>query len=263
MNVLELFSLKDTVSLVTGASGYLGREISTALAQSGSHVILQGRNESKLDILQKHLKDEGLSAETACFDLRNEESVKRYFQDFGHEKINILINNAYYGGAGTIATSSTGDFRTSLDLSLTAPFLMMKLALPFLRSTKKDEIKSIINIASMYGIVSPDLAMYDEEENANPAYYGAGKAGLIQLTKYAAVEFSKYSIRVNAISPGPFPSPDAFKNNSLVRGIEERSLLRRVGKPTEISGAILYLGSHASSYVTGSNLIVDGGWTVR
>jgi NAD(P)-dependent dehydrogenase (short-subunit alcohol dehydrogenase family) len=263
MNITDIFSLNNTVSLVTGASGHIGRVISTALAQYGSHVILQGSSYEKVQNLHQKLASQNLSSEIACFDLRSEASVREYFEKFKHSKINVLINNAYRGGAGTIETTTTDDFRNSMEMSLTVPYLMMKSALPFFKKALHTETRSIINISSMYGIVSPDLKMYKDEKQANPPYYGAGKAGLVQLTKYSAVEFAKYAIRVNAISPGPFPNNEALKDSSLIKAIEERSLLGRVGQTHELIGAILYLASNASSYVTGSNIIVDGGWTVR
>lgn len=258
------FSLNSTIALVTGAGGYLGSEMCHSLASHGAHVILQGRNREHLEHLQKDLLSKNLSAEIAVFDLLDEKCVEAYFTEkFGHQKLNILVNNAYSGASGTIETSSVSQFRASLEMNLTVPFLLMKHALNHMRKVPEGETRSIINIASMYGMVAPDLGLYSEEKLSNPPFYGAGKAGLIQLSRYAAVEFSKYSIRVNSVSPGPFPNNSAKANSQFVTALGQRTLLNRTGDPSELGGAIVYLASEASSFVTGSNLVVDGGWTTR
>jgi len=120
---------------------------------------------------------------------------------------------------------------------------------------------SIINIASMYGMVSPDPAIYGESKFNSPANYGAGKAAVIQFTKFCAVHLAKYKIRVNAVSPGPFPSPSVQMNKTFISKLVEKVPLKRIGHPSELNGVIVLLCSEASSYITGQNISVDGGWT--
>jgi NAD(P)-dependent dehydrogenase (short-subunit alcohol dehydrogenase family) len=115
----------------------------------------------------------------------------------------------------------------------------------------------------MYGVQAPDLSIYDREEDRNPPYYGAAKAALIQLTRYAAAELAPAGVRVNAVVLGPFPGQRTEANGALLDRIAARTLLGRIGSPDEIGGAVLYLASRASSFTTGSVLTVDGGWTAH
>ena len=114
----------------------------------------------------------------------------------------------------------------------------------------------------MYGIVSPNPVIYDGTDYANPVNYGAGKAALLQLTRFAAVHLAGKGVRVNAISPGPFPSPAVQRNTTFIKRLEEKVPLGRIGQPEELKGAVVFLASDAASYITGHNLVVDGGWTI-
>ena len=125
----------------------------------------------------------------------------------------------------------------------------------------EDQDASVINIASIYGLVSPHLKIY-QKNNINPPFYGASKAALIQWTRYAAVEFADKGIRFNSVCPGPFPSQAAqTENPKLMKEIIKNVPLGRLGKSSEIVSSLLFLASSGSSYVTGSNITVDGGWT--
>ena len=116
-------------------------------------------------------------------------------------------------------------------------------------------------MGSIYGTVSPDPLIYGETGYDNPPEYGVGKAAINQLTKYVACNFAKYGIRVNVVSPGPFPSNEVQKNRWFISNLKKKSPMGRIGKPYEIKGIVLFLASKASSYVTGQNIHVDGGWT--
>jgi gluconate 5-dehydrogenase len=120
----------------------------------------------------------------------------------------------------------------------------------------------IINISSMYGIVSPDPRIYGDSGYNNPPDYGAGKAGIIQFTKYAACHLAAKGIRVNAVSPGPFPGAEVQKNEAFITNLKNKVPLGRIGQPADLKGVVVFLASDASSYITGQNIIVDGGWTV-
>jgi gluconate 5-dehydrogenase len=123
---------------------------------------------------------------------------------------------------------------------------------------------NIVNIASMYGVVVPDFKVYDGDckPNFNPPQYGASKAGVIQLTKFFGEYLIGDNIRVNAISPGPFPSPSVQKNEEFVNCLAGKNPSRRIGNPEDLKGALLFLASDASKYVVGQNIQVDGGWTI-
>lgn len=141
-------------------------------------------------------------------------------------------------------------------MCLNAVFYTTKEASEYLKASKG----VIVNITSMYGHVAPDYRIYDGKEFANPPSYGAAKAGVIQLTKYLASFLSPYGVRVNALSPGPFPFPETQKNNDFIEKLASKNMLNRIGQPEDLKGAIALLCSDASSYMTGQNICVDGGW---
>src|SRR5699024_8936918 len=119
----------------------------------------------------------------------------------------------------------------------------------------------IVDIGSMYGMVSPDPAIYGESGANNPANYGAGKSGVLQFTRYCAGHLAEKGIRVNSISPGPFPNPSTQTDEDFLRKLANKTMLKRVGKQHEIVGPIILLSSDAGSFITGENIVVDGGWT--
>ena len=261
----KLFGMKGKVVLITGATGYLGRQMCLVLAAAGAHVLINSRNLEDAQVFSEELYTLGYSAEPVVFDLTQTSDIEDFFANYNKEKINVLINNAYAGQAGSIEHCSEESYRSSFEVGLVSIHSLLRLSLPFLRmAVELDGDASVINVASMYGMVSPDLAIYSNNAVANPPYYGAVKAALIQWTKYAAGEFGKEGIRFNSISPGAFPSTHVRDDSSeFVADLAKKSMFGRVGKATEIQGPILFLSSSASSYLTGSNLVVDGGWTAR
>ena len=260
--IRKIFSLEGRVALVTGAAGYLGQSISYALAEAGAKVILCGRNEFKLQELASRMISDGHQVEVLVFDVTNLEETKTSINSIQLNDLDILVNNAYNGGFGSTETSSPQQYLDSFGVSVIGASNLFRETLPYLRSAaKRRGSASVINIASMYGMVAPDLEIYTSKGVANPPYYGAAKAALIQWTKYIAAEFGIEGIRANTISPGPFPSVETQFNNPLfVEKLSSKVPLGRVGKSDEIKGAIIYLSSSASSFVTGSNLVIDGGW---
>ena len=261
---MKLFSLKNKLALVTGASGHLGEDMTIALAEAGAHVLVNGRNEDSVQRVVNKIKTVGFSAESAVFDVTNHNQINSFFKDrLKDEALQVIVNNVHSGTSGNIEFSRTENYRTSYEVSVVASHSIFSVALPNLR--KGVELMgdaSVINIASMYGIVSPDLRIYNTQEEANPPFYGAAKAALIQWTKYAACEFGHEGIRVNSISPGPFPAKSVQRNNpEFLTKLEAKVPMNRIGQPNELKGPVLFLASQASSYVNGANLIVDGGWT--
>jgi len=256
--------LRGRSALITGATGYLGSAMAWALAEAGAEVLINARNVESATRLADKIQQRGWNARPAVFDVVDEGAVaaaaERYFRD---TPLNVLVNNAYAGGGGTIEQSSANAYRESYDVAVISAHRLLHAMLPALRrAVERDSHASVINVASMYGLVSPDSRVYDSAKGTNPPFYGAAKAALIQWTRYAACEFGAQGIRVNSISPGPFPSQLVQDNDpAFVSRLAERVPLRRVGQAGEIAGPVLFLASDASTYVNGANLVVDGGWT--
>ena len=259
----NLFSLKGKIALVTGATGHLGRAMATGLAQMGALIYINGRNADKVEKFVRELSEQGFQAKSAVFNIDSKNEIQAFFEQFPDKQLDILVNNAYAGAGGTIETATPEQYEESYSVSVIASHNLLQSALTKLRqAVKTNGDASVINISSMYGMVSPDLRIYTTPEGSNPPFYGAAKAALIQFTKYAACEFAHERVRVNVISPGPFPST-VVQNTApdLVEKIINKVPMRRIGQPDDLKSAICFLASSASSYITGINLPVDGGWT--
>jgi len=262
---LDLFRMDGRIALITGATGHLGRSMARGLAEAGAHVILTSRNEAKLKILADELRTEGLKADAVILDVRDAGSVQQAFTHIAREykRLYVLVNNAYEGDSGTMDTSLAEFFAKAYEVAVLGAFRCIVAAKPLLIAAVREiGHASVINIASMYGIVSPDLRIYDSREESNPPFYGAAKAALVQLTRYAACEYAKEGIRVNAISPGPFPKTEVrTQHPKFYQRLCAKTPLGRTGEPEELKGALVFLASDASTFITGANVIVDGGWT--
>lgn len=267
MDLATTFDLRGRLVLLTGASGYLGRAISKAIIAAGGELILCGRTAEKLEALRSQFtSDQQVRCHVMKCDVTVETEVVE-LQDwvgrrFGH--LHGLVNNAYAGRVGKPEAIERADFLTACEYNLITPFMLFKTFHQLLEvgSRRSGQSSSIVNIASMYGTVSPDPAMYQGSDLNNPVHYGATKAGLIQLTRYLACHFGAKGIRVNSIAPGPFPNIDVDpKIPFFFDRLAARVPMNRIGLPAEIGGPVVFLLSSASSFVNGANLPVDGGWT--
>ena len=254
---LTSFSLAGRVALVTGGAGRLGTPICRGLAQAGAKVLINGRDGAKAESLAAELRQLDHSAQALPFDVTDHDRAADIVGRL--DRLDILVNNAAPIQTGSIETVAPSAFASASAGIVEAAFTLTKVALPLMRVRGG----SVINIASMYGTVSPDPQIYGSSGLNNPPQYGAAKAGLIQLTRYMACHLAPDLIRVNAVSPGPFPPRDrlAREQPDFLRALELKVPMRRVGRPDEIAGVIVFLASDASSYVTGANIPVDGGWT--
>ena len=257
----DLFRLDGCTAFVSGAAGHLGQQMSRVLCEAGAHVVLNGRDESRLKIFRGALERQGHSAECAAFDLGDFERVRAFFA--GRERLDVLVNNAISMTPKPFAALQPGDFATTYASAVTAAFEASRAALPALRKAVVAAGEArIVNIASMYATVSPDKRIYAKPEQASPFHYGPAKAALVQLTRHLAAEFGPEKIRVNALAPGPFPNPQvSIDDPAFAERLAGRTMLGRLGEAGEIAGPLLFLASRASSYVTGASLAVDGGWT--
>ncbi|WP_417525573.1 SDR family NAD(P)-dependent oxidoreductase [Marinovum sp.] len=256
-----MYGLTNKSILITGATGFIGRELALGLSAFGAHVIVNSRKERECTSIVENIEERGGIASVACFDVTSESDVRDFVESIDH--VDVLVNNAYAGIGGTVLSARSEDYLASYTSSVVASANLLRQLVPKFRvSVKTHGYASVINVASMYGMVSPDHRIYDTPGNTNPPFYGAAKAALIQFTRYAACEFAKDSIRVNSISPGPFPSAKTQAEASeMVERIVSKVPMGRIGCPSELVGPVAFLASDASSYVTGVNLPVDGGWT--
>lgn len=263
MDNFAAYLLKDKNVLLTGATGYLGRHMALGLAELGATVIVNGRSREHVEALVAEISEGNFKAIPAIFDINDECAVREWFEHYGKAPLHGLINNAYRGVSGSIETADSDDYRNSYEVALVAAHQLVKCALTSLRcAVEETGSASIVNIASMYGMVSPDQRIYADKKSANPPFYGAAKAALLQWTRYAACEFGPEGIRVNSLSPGAFPSESVHRlNPDLIGALEKKVPMGRVGQPDELRGPLSFLISSASSYVNGANIVVDGGWT--
>lgn len=259
----SLLSLEGKVAVVTGGAGWLGNSICETLAELGAKIFIASRDASKHESVINNLAGQTKSnhkIESVQLDLNSEESVKNCFAEIidNTGQIDILINNAYSGPSHSFMQTSVSEWKNIMDVGLTGYFITMKEAASTMQNTGGGVI---VNVASMYGLVSPDFTVYDETQFSSSPAYGAAKAGIIQLTRYAACSLAKYNIRVNSLSLGPFPAKAVQQDETFISRLATKTPLGRIGSPWEIKGALAFLATQASSYVTGHNLVVDGGWT--
>jgi NAD(P)-dependent dehydrogenase (short-subunit alcohol dehydrogenase family) len=259
-NVMDLFGLQGQVALVTGACGWLGSAISRALAEAGARVVVTSRAADKAAQFAATLPGQGHLG--LGFDQGDTDTIPGFIAEVVERmgQIDILVNNAYGGTAPDIDTATAEDFDHSYHVGLTAYFLLAREVMFHLR--RRGAPGSIINNASMYGVVASYPSAYEGlEVNSPPNYHGL-KGGVVHLTRHLAAYWARYNIRVNAISPGPFPKPAVAEGiPGFIPRLEEKVPLGRMGRPEELKGAVVLLASEAGSYITGQNLLVDGGWT--
>ncbi|MBK0401709.1 SDR family oxidoreductase [Adhaeribacter sp. BT258] len=258
----ELFNLKGKTAFVTGGAGYLGKAICETLAELGANLVIASRDETKCkDYARVITENFGVKAIGIGMDITSIDSIKAALSQIENEfgSIDILVNDAWSGNKNTFESISYEDWQYDINVCLNGVFYTIKETTPYLIKSKG----VILNIASMYGHVSPDYRLYDGAKLANPPSYGAAKAGVIQLTKYLSSFLTEHSIRVNAISPGPFPFPQTGVDNpEFIQKLSDKNIVGRVGTPDDLKGAVALLCTDASKYMTGQNICVDGGWAV-
>jgi NAD(P)-dependent dehydrogenase (short-subunit alcohol dehydrogenase family) len=250
----NIFSCLDKTAVVTGGCGLIGREIVQGLSQFGAEVYIADRNEPVgQGMVNQNIKYLNL-------DITSESSVqevlRQVLRDSG--RIDILVNCAYprtEDWGSKLENVSFHSWKRNVDEHMGGYFIMCRDAALIM---KQQGGGAIINLASIYGMVAPDFSIYEGTEMTMPVAYASIKAGIIAMTKYIATYFGADNIRANVVSPGGIYDKQA---PSFVETYSRKTPLGRMGKPHEIVGAVIYLASYASSYVTGQNIPVDGGWT--
>ncbi len=258
----KFFDLSGKIILVTGAAGHLGSAISKRLVDAGAILYLNGRTAEKVEKLAKEL---GSSAIALPFDVSDkaalDDAIAKIKSD--HGRLDGLVNNAFVPMGASIDEATAEDFQKCFDVNVSALFYLSQQCLPLMeRQSKDDDFASIVNVASMYGMVSPDPSIYGDSGMNNPPFYGASKAAIIQLSRYFAGHVTDRGIRTNSISPGPFPPESIKKSNPEFHDeLCAKTPMKRIGNPDEVAAAVHFLLSPDASYINGVNLPVDGGWT--
>lgn len=262
--ITELFNLKNRNAIVTGGYGYLGRGMVDTLRLCGCNVIVAGRSKEKFNNAFANYSETNLHFHK--IDIMSTSSIEECFAEVQKKvgNIDILINNAHSSLGNSQENLSDEDWNYTMEGVVGSVHKSIRTIIPYM---KKQGGGKIINISSMYGLVSPDFeSLYigdDCEKYTNPPHYGAGKAAMIQLTRYYAVLLGKHNIHVNTISPGPFPKKSVYEENpEFIRRLKHKNPLKRIGKPTDLAGVIALLSSSASDFITGQTIQVDGGWTI-
>jgi len=257
---LHLLDLTGKVVLVTGACGHLGRAMSEGLAEAGATLALCSTSRDKAQALAAEIAERfNVKASGFSLDLKQVETLKGVVDEIvsHHGRLDSLVNNACFVRFNDIDAISAGEWQEGLQGGVTSPFLLMQACVPHLEKTRGN----VINVGSMYGMVAPRPENYTDTPFGSAVNYGAAKAALLQVTRYAAAYLGPRGIRVNALSPGPFPTREVQKNTLFKERLVSHVPLARLGEPEEIKGAVVFLASEAASFVNGHNLVVDGGWT--
>lgn len=257
--IQQLYDLSGRVALVTGGCGHLGTAFCRALAEAGATVIVSSRDAAKAKSFAETLPSPaGQSHIGIALDHLETTSITAGFETaISHRGvIDILICNAHEP-LGQDWTSVTPEAFTRQLSNATGYFTLAKLTRD--NAVAHRDSASLIFLGSMYGLVGSYPDTYADICAASPVAYHVLKGGIIQMTRHLAVYWAKDGIRVNCLSPGPFPGPHAPPE--LVNRLMAKSPLQRMGVPAELKGAVVFLASDASRYMTGQNLVIDGGWT--
>ena len=270
LNIRDAFDLAGRVSIVTGGAGLLGKEFSRTLAESGAGVVISDLDADAASQTAEELQGGDREVIAVSTDVTNPDAVNEMVElvltQYG--RVDILVNSAaldpkFDPNHPTHELIEFEDFpleawNQALAVNLTGLFLSSQAVM---RPMLEQESGVIINLCSTYGLVGPDQRIYEQPgqpKRYKPVYYSVTKAGVLGLTRYLATYYAGKGIRVNALTPGGVFSGH---DEEFVRQYSARTVLGRMARPDELNAALLFLASDASSYMTGANLVVDGGWT--
>jgi NAD(P)-dependent dehydrogenase (short-subunit alcohol dehydrogenase family) len=261
MPILDLFSLKGKTALITGGAGLYGRQIVRAIAEAGAETCIASRNIDALEPFAAGLRSEGLLVNAMQYDQGSEDSILALRDAFlgRYGKIDALVNNAVARPMKDGFQSAVGTFAESMRVNATGLFVITRA---FGDSMAERGAGSIVNIGSIQGMIGPDPSIYrGTTMHAWAPDYFFHKGGVINFTRFIASYYGARGVRCNCLSPGGFQTPD--HPEPFVRQYSERTFLGRLANDTDLMGAVVFLASAASRYVTGVNLPVDGGYTAK
>jgi len=268
----DLFSLKNKVAIVTGSMGLIGKQHCIALAEAGANVVITDIDKNECEIFAEELQAATLNETFGIgADITSRSSLENLrnmvIDKFG--EVDILVNNAAINDKFENPTSAAEQskfenyplelWQKSLDVNITGMFLCSQILGTVMAENGSG---SIINVASTYGLVAPDQSIYEKPDGTHPFFkspsYPTTKGAVISFTKFLATYWAKKGVRVNALCPG---GVENGQSEYFIRNYSSKTPMGRMAKPTDYKGALVFLASDASSYMTGANLVVDGGWT--
>ena len=257
--VQQLFDLTGRVALITGGCGHLGSAMSRALAEAGASVVLTSRDEHRAQSAVNQLPRSGTARHHGiALDHMQPNNLAQSFRQAVQlaGKIDVVINNGNEALAADWTNVTPEQFSYHLT-NATGYFELSRLM--HQHAVQRNAAASIILLGSMYGVVASYPDAYAGVCSASPVAYHTLKGGIVHMTRHLAAYWAKDNVRVNCLSPGPFPSSKA--DPRMVERLTEKLPMKRMGRPQELKGAIVFLASDASSFMTGQNLLIDGGWT--
>jgi NAD(P)-dependent dehydrogenase (short-subunit alcohol dehydrogenase family) len=257
--VQQLFDLTGKVALITGGTGYLGSAMSRALAEAGASVVISSRDAARARAAAASLPRGGAARHHGvALDHMDPAALQRGFEEALAltDHIDILVNNGHEGLPNDWTDVTAEQFTRQL-ANATGYFLLARLVRN--HAVARNGSASIILLGSMYGQVGSYPDAYEGVCPASPVAYHTLKGGLLHMTRHLAVYWARDNVRVNCLSPGPFPKDEAPA--AMVERLCTKNPMHRMGRPSELKGAIVFLASDAGSYMTGQNLTIDGGWT--
>ena len=255
----SLFGLGGLTILLTGATGHLGRALAHGLAHAGARLVVSSRVMASAESVADELASPSGARHVATqIDHLDHESLQRGFERAIAEvgTLDVLIANGHQASASDWKSVTGDEFSQQLQ-NATGYFMLARLLRDHVVS--RSSSGSVIFLGSMYGLVGSYPDAYEGIGPASPVAYHALKGGIIQMTRHLAVYWAADKVRVNCLSPGPFPASSA--PDRLVENLAQHSPMGRMGQAEELVGPAIFLASNASSYITGHNLVVDGGWT--